>query len=145
MVSQSEARSQASRSKAQLLSGERIRATFCVAQEGLDLSRGSARLVSMVLPLLHGPSLPRRRTADQTLARDTPSHRTNQEKLSAARTRMSTQATAGITALGLRFTKNLNRRNNRQALVSKFCGLMIERRETQRCFPILFQEYFTSP
>lgn len=43
----------------QLFWCKRIGAAVGLAQEGLDLSRGSARLVSMVLPLLHGASLSR--------------------------------------------------------------------------------------
>ena len=42
------------------------------------------RLVSMVLPLLHGPSLSGRRAANKTLARDTPSHRADREELPSA-------------------------------------------------------------
>jgi hypothetical protein len=46
------------RREAQLLRRSGVAAAHGVAEEGLDLRGGSARLVSMVLPLLHGPPLP---------------------------------------------------------------------------------------
>src|SRR5262249_49206282 len=65
-----EALRRTARSRAQLLRRERLPAALGVAKEGLDPSRRPTGLVPVVLPLLHGTSLARRRATDQTLARD---------------------------------------------------------------------------
>ena len=49
----------ASRPGAEPLRHGRLAAALGVAREGVDLSRGPAGLVPMVLPLLHGPALGR--------------------------------------------------------------------------------------
>ena len=69
----------------------------------LDPSRRSARLVPMVLPLLHGPpAAGGRRTADQTLEGDSPARSANPEELRTWRFAVSPAATSGTTSLGLR-------------------------------------------
>src|ERR1044072_6607329 len=62
----------------------------------------------MVLPVLHGPSLSRRRAANQTLARHPATRSAHKEALSTRRTRMPAEAAAGTFARGLRLTKDLN-------------------------------------
>src|SRR6185436_9002189 len=84
LVSASEALARAPRSGAELLRRKRVAAVVSLAQKWLDLSRRSARLVSVVLSLLHGPAKPRRRTTDPSLATDAPSHRADQIGVRAA-------------------------------------------------------------
>ena len=52
-----------------------------VAREGLDSSRRSARLVPMVLPLLHGPARRRRRATNQALEGNATPHRADRAEL----------------------------------------------------------------
>ena len=87
--------------EAEPLRRQRVAAAFSVAREGLDPRRRPARLVPMVLPLLHGPPLRRRRSADQTLECCEAARRANSQELPARRSQMPPPATAGAAALGL--------------------------------------------
>src|SRR5579862_1491327 len=72
--------------------------------------RRSARLVPMVLPLLHGsPHAGRRCPADQALEGDLPPRSANPEKLRTRRFAVPQAATPGAAALGLRQPENLDR------------------------------------
>jgi hypothetical protein len=73
-----------------------------VAAEGLDPPRGSARLVPMVLPLLHGAANARRGSAaDQALEGDPPPRPADRAQLRAGRSSMPSAAAPGAAALGL--------------------------------------------
>jgi hypothetical protein len=63
--------------------------------------------VPVVLPLLHGPPLPRRRTADQTLAANRAACRPGEKELPQRRPPMPPTTTPGIAALGVRFAENV--------------------------------------
>ena len=91
----------ASRPAAQLLRRQRVAVTRRVAPEGLDPPAGSARLVPVVLPLLHGPPDRRRRAADPAVAGDRAARRGNPEALRDGRPRVPAAAAAGGAALGL--------------------------------------------
>ena len=77
-------------------------AAIGVAAQRLDPSRRSARLVSVVLPLLYGPPhAGRGRAADQALEGDPPPRRAGQAKLRARRSDLPAAAAPGAAALGL--------------------------------------------
>ena len=83
-------------------------AAFGMAPEGMDSSRRSARLVSMVLPLLHGPPAARRGSAaDRTLEGDAPAHQADPAPLRAGRSHVPQAPAAGAAALGLRQPQDL--------------------------------------
>ena len=68
----------------------------------LDPSRRSARLVPVVLPLLHGPADTRGRpTADQALESLQAAHQSDQDELRAWRSVLPAATTAGAAVLGL--------------------------------------------
>src|SRR5687768_6297292 len=73
----------------------------------MDSPSGSARLVSVVLPVLHGAPRPRRCAADQAMARDRASRGGDSEALRAWRSRVPPAPTAGRAPLGLRQQKDL--------------------------------------
>ena len=99
---------QGARLRAELFRRRRQPAAVGVAQEGVDLSRRPPRLVSMVLPLLHGPAHSRRgRAADQALESHPPPHSSDSEKLRTGRCHLPAAATSGAAALGLRQPEDL--------------------------------------
>src|SRR5512139_3564385 len=70
--------------------------------------RRPARLVPMVLPLLHGPPDAGRRPAtDQTLESDPPACAADRAPLRAGRSDLPPAAAPGASALGLRQPQNL--------------------------------------
>ena len=84
-------------------------ATIGLAQQGLDSSRRSARLVSVVLPLLHGAAHARRgRPPDQKMEGDEAPRVAGQETLRAWRSHVPPAPTAGALALGLRQPDHVN-------------------------------------
>ena len=88
---------------AQLFRGRCQSAAVGMEAQRLDPPRRSARLVPMVLPLLHGPPpAGGRRAADQTLEGDSPPRSANPEELRARRFALSPSATSGAASLGLR-------------------------------------------
>src|SRR6185436_13428990 len=108
LVQPSKAREGSGRSFAQLLRRPREPAALSMAQEGLDPSGRSARLVPMVLPLLHGPPHPRGgRPADQALEGDPASRPTGRAKLRARRFDLPQAPAPGAAALGLRQPEDL--------------------------------------
>lgn len=73
-----------------------------VASERLASRGRSARLVRMVLPLLHGAAdASRGQTPDQALEGISTTHRADQTELRAVRSLLQAAPAAGITALGL--------------------------------------------
>ena len=60
----------AARSDVELLRRQRVAVAGHMAAQGVDPQAGSARLVPVVLPLLHGPPNRRRSPADSALASD---------------------------------------------------------------------------
>ena len=72
----------AARSAPQLLRRERLAVAGRVASEGLDPPAGSARMVSVVLPVLHGPEDAGRREADSAVASHRAARRGHRETLS---------------------------------------------------------------
>src|SRR4029079_16636256 len=81
-----------------------------MAPEGMDTSGRSARLVPMVLPLLHGATNARRRQSpDQTVERNPPSRPSASACMRARRFVVSQTAAAGAPALGLRQPKTMKR------------------------------------
>ncbi len=121
MVQARETMSRATRSKAELFWPERVTATHSLAEEGLDLSRRSTRVVSMVLPLLHGTPLCRRRAANQKMARSATSGCAIEEELSSTRSGLPATTEAGAPALGVRLTQDLSRPPLRSHLLE--CGI----------------------
>ena len=85
----------------ELLRRQRLAIARGVAAERLDPSSGSARMVPVVLPLLHGPAERRRRAADQTLARHPAPRVRHSEELRTGGCRVPPEAAAGGPALGL--------------------------------------------
>src|SRR5262249_18338234 len=74
----------------------------------MDSPRRYARLVPVVLPLLHGPPyVGRGRTPDQAVEGDPAARRADQAALRARRPDVSTASTPGFTALGLRQPQDL--------------------------------------
>src|SRR4029079_11261541 len=96
-----EALSRTARSLAQLLRSERVAAAFGVAEERVDLPRGSARVVPVVLPLLLRAPVPRRRAADQALARSAPARRADREELPPRGPVVPSPAAPGAAPLGV--------------------------------------------
>src|SRR5262249_40221073 len=93
---------------AQLFRGRCQPAALGLAQQGLDLQRRSARLVSVVLPLLHGPPPARRRPATNKALESNPAPRqASAEELRARRTDLPQTSAAGVIALGVRQPENL--------------------------------------
>src|SRR5690349_5346830 len=77
--------------------------------QGLDPSRGSARLVPVVLPLLHGPAAARRGpAADQALEGVPPAHRPDPQELRARRSLLPPAPAPGAAAMGLRQPEDLS-------------------------------------
>ena len=70
LVRAREAVRRAPRSRAELFRRQRVAVARGVAPEQLAAAAGSARLVPVVLPLLHGPPRPGRRAADRAMAGD---------------------------------------------------------------------------
>jgi hypothetical protein len=84
-------------------------AAIGVARQGVDSFRRPARLVSMVLPLLHGPADAGRGCApDQALEGDPAAHRADQKTLRAGRPDVPAASASGAVALGLRQPQDLN-------------------------------------
>src|SRR5215471_11963382 len=73
-----------------------------MAAKRVDPPTGPSRLVSVVLPLLHGQADGRRRPTDQALARDHATCDCDPEQLRKERPRMPPQTEAGIASLGNR-------------------------------------------
>ena len=90
-----------SRSASELLRRQRVTVARCLATERLDSSAGSARMVSMVLPLLHGAEDAGRRKADSTVARDRAARRGDSEELREGRRGLPAPTATGRPALGL--------------------------------------------
>jgi hypothetical protein len=97
-----EAVCRAARPSSQLLRRQRVAVARRLAAERLDSAAGSARMVSMVLPLLPGPPDRGRRAADPAVARDRAARRGDSEELREGRSRLPPPAAAGRPALGLR-------------------------------------------
>ena len=70
-------------------------------EEGLDLSRRSPRLVSVVLPLLFRPPVSGRFAPDQTVARRAAASCPTKKELRSRRSHLPPKATAGVAALGV--------------------------------------------
>jgi hypothetical protein len=73
-------------------------------------TRRPARLVSVVLPVLHGAAARGRRAADPALAQYAPTREPAQTALHARRPALPSAAAPGLAALGLRFPQALNGR-----------------------------------
>ena len=97
----------ASRCSPQLLRGERLSVARHVAPQGLDSSAGPARLVPVVLPLLHGSPDGGRCASDPTVAGDRAPRCGDSEELRARRSRVPAQAAPGRASLGVRQPEDL--------------------------------------
>jgi hypothetical protein len=102
LVRRREAVRRASRSSSELLRRQCVTIARGLAAERLDSSAGSTRVVSMVLPVLHGSPDRGRRAADPAVACDRAPRRGNSEELRDARSRLPPQTAPGCAALGLR-------------------------------------------
>ena len=87
---------------AELLRRQRLEAALVLEGQGLDLRGRPPRLVPVVLPLLPGPALPRRRAANRPLEGHAAAHRADQEELPPGRSRLPAEAAASTLALGIR-------------------------------------------
>ena len=84
-------------------------AAINLAREGVDSSGRSARVVPVVLPLLHGPAFTGGgRAPDQTVESNSAACRPGQTALRAGRPDVSTATTTGVAALGLRQPDDLS-------------------------------------
>ena len=96
------------RPRLQFLRRARQPASLGMEAQRLDPSGRSARLVPVVLPLLHGPShAGRGPQADQALEGDPPACAASPEALRAGRPALPAPAAAGFAALGLRQPQDL--------------------------------------
>ena len=92
-------------------------------KKGWIYSRRSARLVSMVLPLLYGPAHSRRRrAADQALESDPPPCAADRAQLRTGRCHLPAAAAPGAAALGLRQPEDLRRGSRPFALMTLFAA-----------------------
>ena len=99
----------AARRPPELFRRERFAVARRLAPQRLDPHAGSARVVPVVLPLLHGPQNRRRRPADSTLACDRPTRGSDSEALRTGRSRLPKAAATGRPSLGVRQPKDLGR------------------------------------
>src|SRR6185369_16480067 len=109
LVYSGEAVQRAARSAPELFWRERVAVARRLASQRLDSQTGSAWVVSVVLPLLHGPAKRRRCPSDSTLARDRATRGRHSEQLPTRRSRMPEKTTAGRAPLGVRRAKNIGR------------------------------------
>ena len=97
------------RPRAQLLRRRRQSAAVGVEEEGLDTRGRPARVVPVVLPLLHGPANARRgQPADQALEDDPAARAADRKELRERRHPLPAAAASGAAALGLRQPQDLN-------------------------------------
>ncbi len=90
-------------SRTQFFPRQRLSIPFVLACAGLDLGWGSSGMVSMVLPLLDGSSVSRRRAPDRTMEGHDAAYRPGPRPLRGRRPPLSAKAASGPPPLGLRF------------------------------------------
>ena len=102
LVSTRETMPASTRSEVEFLSCQRVSVARRLAAPGLDSRAGSPRLVSVVLPVLHGPAVVRRCAADSAMAGHCAPRDGDPEELRAARPRVPAPSASGCAPLGVR-------------------------------------------